>query len=85
MTETRFIVDAEILTVRKKDREVTIQLVQPSTGGWRVYLWESQQPRSWDVTVGRRFPSRSDALAFLEARGYALAKTVSDGQAPDVG
>jgi hypothetical protein len=85
MTETRLIVDAEILTVRKKDREVTIQLVQPFADDWRVYLWESQQPRNWGVTLGRRFPSRSDALAFLEERGYVLAKTVSDGQAPDVG
>ena len=84
MTDTRLTLDAEILTVCKKDREVTIQLVQPFGGDWRVYLWDSHHARNWGVTVGRSFPSRSDALAFLEERGYVLVKTASDGQAPDV-
>jgi hypothetical protein len=85
MTETRLTADPEILTVRKDDREVTIQLARPFAGDWRVYLWGSQQPRNWGVTLGRRFPSRSDALAFLEERGYVPMKTASGGQATDVG
>ena len=74
------IVDLDILTIRKKNVEVVIRLVEVFPGDWRVYRWEHQQCRNWTVTVGRRFASRSDALSFIQEKGHVIAEARSDSQ-----
>ncbi len=64
----------DILTLRKKNREVVIQLVE-AFGQWRAYQFKDQQCVNWIVTVGRRFNSRSDALQFIKEQGYVIADT----------
>ncbi len=69
MTETKRSTDA--LTLRKKNTEVVVQLVE-TFGNWRVYQWKDGQCVNWSVTVGRRFTNRSNALKFLQENGYVI-------------
>jgi hypothetical protein len=62
------VVDLDILTVRNKNVEVAIRLVEFPPGNWRVYKWNRRQCQNWSVTVGRRFTSRFDALSFIQKK-----------------
>jgi hypothetical protein len=74
------VVDLDILTVRNKNVEVAIRLVEFPPGNWRVYKWNRRQCQNWSVTVGRKFTSRFDALRFIQEKGYVIAETRSDTQ-----
>ena len=72
-------VDLDIVTLRKKDQESVVRLVESVPGDWRVYKWEDGQLRNWSVTVGRRFGSRFDALKFLRGKGFVIDETQYGG------
>jgi hypothetical protein len=70
----------DILTIRKTNVEVVVRFVEPYPGDWRVYKWEQHQCLNWTVTLGRRFASRSDALSFIQNRGYVISETRTDNR-----
>jgi hypothetical protein len=62
----------DLFTVCKGKRDVKCRFVEMAPGDVRVYKVEYKQSKNWSVTVGRKWPTRFEALAFLKEKGWVV-------------
>lgn len=58
------------IAVSPSGKRIRIKFMEVAPGDWRVY--RQTEPFNWNITVGRKWPTRAEALAYIEGVGYTV-------------